>query len=148
MGLSSSFHRHAAIMLARRAASTLSRAAFQASARRSIATSAISRKDYVQDLYLRELKGYKPKEVAANSHVGQVKEFHSPTAPTAPSVPSSADLAKELDAYEREDVPTSSAASAGANESEGPEDGAQGQTADEYLAFVEKEARHRPEAHH
>lgn len=38
---------------------------------------------------------------AANSHVGQVKEFHSPAAPSAPQVPSSADLAKELDAYEK-----------------------------------------------
>lgn len=39
---------------------------------------------------------------AANAHVGQVKEFHSPSTPTAPSVPSSADLASEIEAYERE----------------------------------------------
>lgn len=38
----------------------------------------------------------------ANAHVGNVKEFHTPSAPKAPVVPSSADLAKELQAYESE----------------------------------------------
>ena len=39
---------------------------------------------------------------AANAHVGHVKEFHSPAAPKAPVVPTGADLAKEIEAYERE----------------------------------------------
>jgi hypothetical protein len=39
---------------------------------------------------------------SANAHVGQVKDFHAPTSPQAPSVPSGQDLAKELEAYERE----------------------------------------------
>lgn len=202
--------------------------------------------DFVQDLYLRELKQYKPKEAvrfrphsgvssisclllflppsalppllpdfyfrsircfsallrlpcsdyhrshglssnsahytlhhplqAANAHVGQVKEFHSPTAPQAPVVPTGADLAKELEAYDREVrwipclsekdhnvlmhhlLPQEVSASPGASSSSAsPEDldaesaaASSTQTADEYISFVEQEARKQPdtEAHH
>jgi F-type H+-transporting ATPase subunit h len=108
---------------------------------------------------------------AANSHVGQVKEFHSPAAPSAPQVPSSADLAKELDAYEKavrgiplfvlvlllrmevltcrlrpQDVPTSSTSAKSSSAEDA--DAAPGETADEYLAFVEREAKHVPSAAH
>jgi len=37
---------------------------------------------------------------AKDAHVGQVKEFHSPAAPAKPESLSSADLAKELSAYD------------------------------------------------
>merc|ERR1712093_395330 len=96
-------------MLARRFASVARTSS------RTFTTSALVKKDFVQDLYLRELKAYKPKEVAANAHVGQVKEFHSPSAPKAPAVAS----------------PTTAAST------EADSDATEGQTADEYLSFVE-----------
>lgn len=77
------------------------------------------RADFVQELYLRELKSFKPTpqvsfillvplgyqlkagyQQAKDAHVGQVKEFHSPASPAKPESLSSADLAKELDAYD------------------------------------------------
>ncbi|KAL7005597.1 hypothetical protein EMMF5_004842 [Cystobasidiomycetes sp. EMM_F5] len=104
--------------------------------------------DFVQDLYLRELKGYKPKEVAANAHVGNVKEFHSPSAPKAPVVPTGADLAKELEAYDAEE-PSLGAAKTDASASSSSESEGSDQSADEYLAFVEQEAKRQPApAHH
>ena len=34
--------------------------------------------------------------------MGQVKEFHTPSAPKTPEVPSSSELAKQLEAYDSE----------------------------------------------
>ncbi|KIM29276.1 hypothetical protein M408DRAFT_328935 [Serendipita vermifera MAFF 305830] len=66
--------------------------------RRCFATSSVVRKDLVQDLYIRELKAYKPAPAAKDAHVGAVREFSQPKTPAPPSVP--ADLASELSAYD------------------------------------------------
>ncbi|BGP27537.1 F-type H+-transporting ATPase subunith [Rhodotorula toruloides] len=61
------------------------------------ATSAPS-KDLIQDLYLRELRSYKPKPAA--SAQGATKSYSTPSAPKAPEVPDAKALASELAAYE------------------------------------------------
>ncbi|KAG8852012.1 hypothetical protein FRB91_007107 [Serendipita sp. 411] len=53
--------------------------------------------DLVQDLYLRELKSYKPIPAAKDAHVGAVREFKAPQAPETPTLPG--DLASELSTY-------------------------------------------------
>ncbi|KDN39855.1 hypothetical protein K437DRAFT_279314 [Tilletiaria anomala UBC 951] len=58
-----------------------------------------SQQHFVQELYLRELKAYKPPQKAADTHIGQVREFATPSAPKAPAAPSSSELASQLDAY-------------------------------------------------
>ncbi|KAI0759653.1 ATP synthase complex subunit H-domain-containing protein [Irpex lacteus] len=69
-------------------------------ASRSVAfsTSAAARKDFVQDLYIRELKSYKPAPAAKDAHLGAVKAYTLPPKPQAPTLPS--DLASELSAYD------------------------------------------------
>ncbi|PKI83663.1 hypothetical protein MVES1_002460 [Malassezia vespertilionis] len=59
---------------------------------RTLSTSAV-RKDLIKDLYLRELKSYKPPTK------GNVREFPSAPNPEAPSAPSSAELSSQLEAY-------------------------------------------------
>lgn len=116
----------------------LARGARQAQARicvRALSTSSVIRKDYVQDLYLRELKAFKPTPQAKDAHMGQVKEFHSPSAPQKPDVPSSADLAKELEAYERSSP--SDATHDAAVATEVPEESS-GESADEFLENLRK----------
>ncbi|PSR78950.1 hypothetical protein PHLCEN_2v7254 [Hermanssonia centrifuga] len=54
--------------------------------------------DLVQDLYIKELKAYKPTPVAKDAHVGAVKAYALPPKPQVPSLP--ADLASELAAYD------------------------------------------------
>ncbi|KAG8835410.1 hypothetical protein FRC17_003585 [Serendipita sp. 399] len=49
------------------------------------------------DLYLRELKAYKPVPAAKDAHVGAVREFKAPQAPAIPTL--SGDVAAELSAY-------------------------------------------------
>ena len=57
--------------------------------------------DLVQDLYLRELKAYKPTPVKASDAEGQVQKF---SAPQPPQSPEEADIASELSAYETQEV--------------------------------------------
>ncbi|WFD14171.1 hypothetical protein MARU1_000170 [Malassezia arunalokei] len=66
---------------------------------RALSTSAVARKDIVQETYLRELKAYKAPEKAPDAHKGHVREFSSPAQPQAPSSPSSSDIASQLEAY-------------------------------------------------
>ncbi|KAF9922071.1 hypothetical protein FBU30_007845, partial [Linnemannia zychae] len=50
--------------------------------------------DILKDLYIKELKGYKPAPDAKSADASsQVKEFKVPAAPTAPVVDAAADLA-------------------------------------------------------
>ncbi|KZO97647.1 hypothetical protein CALVIDRAFT_536225 [Calocera viscosa TUFC12733] len=65
---------------------------------RCFAVSAATRKDLVQDLYLAQLKAYKPKPQAQDAHVGIVKEYKAPAVPSASALPS--DLAAELAKYD------------------------------------------------
>ncbi|KAF7789107.1 hypothetical protein EIP86_000042 [Pleurotus ostreatoroseus] len=55
----------------------------------------------VQDLYIKELKSYKPAPAAKDAHVGAVKAFSLPPKPVAPSLPSN--LAAELAAYDAQE---------------------------------------------
>ncbi|PWZ01516.1 hypothetical protein BCV70DRAFT_198946 [Testicularia cyperi] len=66
---------------------------------RAISSSAVASKDFVQELYVKELKGYKAPAKAADAHKGQVREFQAPSAPQAPQVPSSSELSSQLEAY-------------------------------------------------
>lgn len=51
----------------------------------------------MQELYLRELKAYKPSPVKDSDAVGQVQTFRTPKAPKSPE---EADLASSLKEYE------------------------------------------------
>ncbi|KUI66409.1 ATP synthase subunit H, mitochondrial [Cytospora mali] len=55
------------------------------------------RADFVQELYLKELKAYKAPPIKANDSQGHVLEFQQPKAPTSPE---EADLASSLKEYE------------------------------------------------
>ncbi|RUS31832.1 ATP synthase complex subunit H-domain-containing protein [Jimgerdemannia flammicorona] len=65
------------------------------------APSAPARKDVVQDLYIKELKNYKPVE-EKTIEAGQVKDLHLPLPPPVPDVKE--DLSAELATYDAEDV--------------------------------------------
>jgi len=45
---------------------------------RGLSTSSVIRKDLVKELYLRELKAYKPRPADKDAHVGAVKDFSLP----------------------------------------------------------------------
>ncbi|KAH8204838.1 hypothetical protein TruAng_001027 [Truncatella angustata] len=53
--------------------------------------------DFVQELYLKELKAYKPTPIKESDSVGQVQTF---SAPKTPKSPEEADLASSLKEYE------------------------------------------------
>ncbi len=57
--------------------------------------------DLVQDMYLKELKAYKPTPVKASDSEGHVQKF---SAPKTPKSPEEADIASELKAYESSTV--------------------------------------------
>ncbi|THV02644.1 hypothetical protein K435DRAFT_716797 [Dendrothele bispora CBS 962.96] len=115
------------------------RAAQNATRTRFFSASATSRKDLVQDLYLKELKVYKPAPVAKDAHVGVVKNFSSPSAPKPPTLPS--DMATELNAYDASEPTLASTDAAKA----APTEGVSG--ADAFLEFLEQDLP-KPEAHH
>jgi len=98
--------------------------------------------DLVQDLYLKELKSYKPVPVAQDAHVGVVKTYSQPTAPKAPSLPT--DLASELSAY---DATEPTKATVETKKSTGQEQDT-GTGADAYLSFLEADEPKAEEAHH
>jgi len=108
---------------------------------RALSTSSVLRKDFVQELYLKELKTYKAPPAAQDAHVGAVKPLVVPSAPTPPSFPSSSELASELEAYESSQPTLADAApvSSSSNESAA---GAQA-----FLQFLEQDLP-KDEAHH
>jgi F-type H+-transporting ATPase subunit h len=77
---------------------------------RAIADPHLSLADPVQDLYLRELKAYKPIPLKANDADEHVHKF---SAPQAPKSPEEANLASELSAYEAQQVEVEGQAAAG-----------------------------------
>ncbi|KAL0094853.1 ATP synthase complex subunit H-domain-containing protein [Phycomyces blakesleeanus] len=79
------------------------RAAVPSMAIRSIASTSVMQKDVVQELFLKELKGYKPAP-AAKEDESVVKDIKLPTPPVSPEV--DADLAEQLAAYDSEPVET------------------------------------------
>ncbi|KAI1460486.1 ATP synthase complex subunit H-domain-containing protein [Annulohypoxylon moriforme] len=82
---------------ARSAASAITRVARVNAVRTFIAPTVSRRADFVQELYLKELKAYKPTPVKDSDAVGQVQTF---TAPKTPKSPEEADLASSLKEYE------------------------------------------------
>ncbi|KAF8153986.1 ATP synthase complex subunit H-domain-containing protein [Crassisporium funariophilum] len=113
----------------------------QASRARTFASSAVTRKDLVQDLYLREIKAYKPAATAQDAHVGVVKKYALPPKPKAPLLPS--DLAGELSAYDAAE-PTLADAPAPVATSSSEEVGT---GAEAFLTFLEQDLP-KPEHHH
>jgi len=57
--------------------------------------------DLVQDMYLRELKNYKPTPIKASDSEGQVQKFSMPQPPKSPE---EADIQNELKDYEAQQV--------------------------------------------
>lgn len=66
--------------------------------------------DLVQDMYLKELKAYKPPQVKASEAEGQVQKFSPPKAPKSPE---ESDIANELKAYEAQQVEVEGQAAGG-----------------------------------
>ncbi|KAI8052383.1 ATP synthase complex subunit H-domain-containing protein [Syncephalis plumigaleata] len=102
-------------------------------ARTFIAPSAVVSKDAVQDVFIRELRNYKPTATAKGSELDQVKTFQAPAAPKAPVVED--DITAAIAEYARDDVPATTQ-SAGSNSDALPV---------EYL--IPKEAEPVEEAH-
>ncbi|RYO87166.1 hypothetical protein DL766_009452 [Monosporascus sp. MC13-8B] len=82
---------------ARSAARAVSRVARVNAVRGFIAPTVSRRADFVQELYLRELKAYKPTPVKDSDAVGQVQTF---SVPKPPKSPEETDLANSLKEYE------------------------------------------------
>ncbi|KZF19779.1 hypothetical protein L228DRAFT_271099 [Xylona heveae TC161] len=84
--------------------STLARAARQqvtVSRRTFVTPTAVRYADLVQDLYLKELKAYKPAPAKASDAEAHVQKF---TPPKAPQSPEESNIASELKAYEDQEV--------------------------------------------
>ncbi|KAB2579846.1 ATPase F0 complex subunit H [Lasiodiplodia theobromae] len=80
-------------------------------ARRTYLTpTAVRQADLVQDMYLRELKNYKPTPIKPTDAEGHVQKFSIPKAPQSPE---EADLASELKEYEAQQVEVEGQAAAG-----------------------------------
>ncbi|CAD6565430.1 MAG: hypothetical protein TREMPRED_001277 [Tremellales sp. Tagirdzhanova-0007] len=110
---------------------------------RSISMSVTSRKDLVQDLYLNQLKTYKPAPQTQDAAASHVRKYTAPSPPKAPTLPS--DLAAELSKFDAEEPVIGSAASeTSKSASAGLDTGGEG--AADYLAFLEKDVP--KEAHH
>ncbi|KAH0579889.1 hypothetical protein J132_05744 [Termitomyces sp. J132] len=119
--------------------SFLRQAARNVSRVRAFSSTTVVRKDLVQDIYLREIKAYKPTPAAKDAHVGVVKSYSLPPTPKVPILP--ADLASELakyDAAEPTKAPVAQVESTSVEEASG---------ADAYLAFLEADLP-KAEAHH
>ncbi|KAH6619248.1 putative carbohydrate binding protein, partial [Chaetomium sp. MPI-SDFR-AT-0129] len=119
---------------ARKAVAAVSRLAMRNAvpARTFMAPTVSRRADFVQELYLKELKAYKPAPIKETDSVGQVATF---SVPKTPKSPEEADLASSLKEYESMAV-----------EVEGQEGAAAGQAApvvEDWLVEEEEE-----EAHH
>ncbi|GAA5866427.1 hypothetical protein JCM8547_000622 [Rhodosporidiobolus lusitaniae] len=108
---------------------------------RSFSAQPVARKDFIQELYVKELKAYKPKPAASSQ--GAVKSYSTPAAPQTPEIPDAAQLAKELEAYDASapSVETPKAATDATSAEEADNLGA-----DEYLRLCEEpvkvEAKH------
>ncbi|TGJ84114.1 hypothetical protein E0Z10_g4661 [Xylaria hypoxylon] len=85
------------VSTARSAISAATRVARVNAVRGFIAPTVSRRADFVQELYLKELKAYKSPPVKDTDSVGQVQTF---SAPKPPKSPEEADLATNLQEYE------------------------------------------------
>ncbi|EWC43798.1 hypothetical protein DRE_07307 [Drechslerella stenobrocha 248] len=76
---------------------------------RTFVVTAPRQSDLVQDLYLKELKAYKPAPPKANDHEGQVRNWTAPAAPAIPDL-GEASLSADIAAYQAQVVETESGA--------------------------------------
>ncbi|WFD36210.1 hypothetical protein MCUN1_003087 [Malassezia cuniculi] len=121
---------------------------------RALSTTAARRSDFVQDLYLRELKAYKaPAPVriqkfvllanqSPDAHKGAVREFATPAAPSAPASLSSSELAAELEKYASSEPDLAAAPASSADEA------AAAETEDVNAYLAQLQADVKVEAHH
>lgn len=79
--------------------------------RRAMSVTA-TRSNLIQDLYVKEIKGYKAPPLTSADAQGSVKPWVTPSAPTVPIV--EGDVAADLSAYESSTVDVESAAPAAA----------------------------------
>lgn len=114
--------------------------------------------DLVQEIYIRELKSYKPPVVvrvrpgsysrpltpsqAKDAHVGSVKVFASPASPNPPVLP--ANLAADLAAYDVAEPTKAEVETVKATDLSGEQVGG---GAEAFLAFLEADVK-PAEAHH
>ncbi|KAF3061897.1 putative atp synthase h chain protein [Daldinia childiae] len=98
----------------RSATSAITRVARVNAVRGFIAPTVSRRADFVQELYLKELKAYKAPPVKDSDSVGQVQTF---TVPKTPKSPEEADLASSLKEYESMAVEVEGNEGAAANSS-------------------------------
>ncbi|KAL8874078.1 MAG: hypothetical protein Q9174_000549 [Haloplaca sp. 1 TL-2023] len=75
------------------------------------------RVDLVQDMYLKEIRAYKPTPLKPSDSEGHVQKF---SAPKVPQSPEEGDIARDLKAYEDQQVELEGQASSG--EAEAPEE--------------------------
>ncbi|CDR42377.1 CYFA0S09e02300g1_1 [Cyberlindnera fabianii] len=61
-----------------------------------------ARKNIIQDLYIKELKAFKPTPISAKDAEGATRPWKKPVAPAAPGL--EVDAASELASYESADV--------------------------------------------
>ncbi|CAJ2512950.1 Uu.00g010690.m01.CDS01 [Anthostomella pinea] len=118
---------------ARSALSAITRMARVNAVRGFIAPTVSRRADFVQELYLKELKAYKPTPIKDSDSVGQVQTF---SAPKAPKSPEETDLANSLKEYESMAV-----------EVEGNEGATPGSTPAEVLDWLVEEEEEETAAH-
>ncbi|KAK2767805.1 hypothetical protein FQN54_003964 [Arachnomyces sp. PD_36] len=92
--------------------SLLSRATRQhsAAARRTFVSSTVRQADPVQDLYLRELRAYKPTPTKPGDADAYVQKFSAPKPPVSPE---ESNIAGDLKAYETQEVEVEGQASSG-----------------------------------
>ena len=88
--------------------------------------------DMVQDLYLRELKNYKPNPVKPSDAEGHVQKFSPPKAPKSPE---EGDIANELKDYEAQ-MPEIEGSSSG------------GEAPEEYKNWFEEDEEEEAQAAH
>ncbi|KAL8829091.1 MAG: hypothetical protein Q9191_002216 [Dirinaria sp. TL-2023a] len=98
------------LRLARRTLAQVARKPARVQTRTFLAPTAALRADLVQDLYLKELKAYKPPPTKASDAEGHVLKF---SVPKPPQSPEEGDLAQDLKAYEQQQVEVEGQAAAG-----------------------------------
>ncbi|KAK6538764.1 hypothetical protein TWF694_010334 [Orbilia ellipsospora] len=108
---------------------------------RTFVVSVLRQSDIVQDLYLRELKSYKPAPAKPNDHEGQVRNWATPATAKVPDL-GDATLSADISAYQSQIVETESgvpdaSTDASAAPQKNPDD-----WFDEEAAFAEEKPAH------
>ncbi|KAE8348314.1 ATP synthase complex subunit H-domain-containing protein [Aspergillus coremiiformis] len=88
----------------------VSRQQVSSASRRTFLTSAVRQADPVQELYLRELRAFKPSPIKPGDAEAHVQKF---SVPAAPKSPEEANLADELKSYQSQEVEVEGQAAAG-----------------------------------